>query len=81
MRDLLELVEEAKAALTALRKTIQESKIESVQTMSEFGTSDAEIIEKASARITINEWSTQLTTFVGEDAETGYKTSEKEKFR
>ena len=74
MRDLLELVEEAKAALTALRKTIQESKIESVQTMSEFGTSDAEIIEKASARITINEWSTQLTTFVGEDAETGYKT-------
>ena len=50
MRDLHELVEEAKEALRVLKKTVQDSKIESVQTMSEFGTREAEKTEKTNAR-------------------------------
>ena len=80
MRDLLEMVEETKAALIMLRNTIHDSEKEMIQTMSEFGTSEEELIARTNARKTKNEWSNQLTKFVADDAETGYKTAEKQSF-
>ena len=80
MRDLLEMVEETKAALITLRNTIHDSEKETIQTISEFRMSGEELIARTNARETKNKWSNKLTKFVADDAGTVYKTEEKQSF-
>ena len=63
MEDLHKTVEEAKEAVGVLRKTVLDLTIESVQTMSEFGASEAEQTEKTNARKTTDDWTIDLIKF------------------
>ena len=81
MGELQEMVEETKTALTTLRKTIDDSEIEAIHALPEFGTSEDEIAAKNALRETKNAWSKKLSTFVADDAGTGFSTDGQSTFR